>query len=164
MALIIVDGYNVTRSDEATRKLSLAEQRDSLVARLRARGRDLLGPGRILVVFDGEGGVGAATGEDTPVEVVFSRGESADEVIVRRAASAGEKVVLISSDRGLRERVAAVVTSGRTDVRGCSSAWESRRPKRRGKGAFLAGSAGMPAGANKITEEMKRVWLDKEAE
>ena len=41
--LYLVDGYNVTRRDPATSELSLLGQRDALVARLRVRGRDLLG-------------------------------------------------------------------------------------------------------------------------
>ena len=43
----IVDGYNVTMADDATRPLPRADQRDALVARIAVRGEDLLGPGEV---------------------------------------------------------------------------------------------------------------------
>jgi len=46
----LVDGYNVTLSDPATKDLTLEEQREALVARLAARRRDLLGDGEVTVV------------------------------------------------------------------------------------------------------------------
>ena len=86
--LYLVDGYNVTHRDSATSALSLLGQRDALVARLRVRGRDLLGSGRIVVVFDGEGGPGLSTGGGVPVEIVYAHTRSADDEIVRIASSA----------------------------------------------------------------------------
>ena len=70
--LFLVDGYNVTHRDPATAGLSLEQQRDALAARLRVRGRDLLGSGRIVVVFDGAGGPGLSTGGSVPVELVYA--------------------------------------------------------------------------------------------
>ena len=64
----LVDGYNVTKQDPATAELGLAEQREALVARLAVRGRDLLGTGEIVVVFDGVHG-GSAEARRGPVEV-----------------------------------------------------------------------------------------------
>ena len=42
----LIDGYNVTKGDPATRECSLEEQRTSLMRRLRARRDTLLGAGR----------------------------------------------------------------------------------------------------------------------
>ena len=87
--LFLVDGYNVTKGDPATCSLSLEAQRDALVVRLRSRGEQLLGRGTIVVVFDGEAGMvqsGAPARSAThPVEVVYSRGVTADDAIVQRA-------------------------------------------------------------------------------
>ena len=105
--LYLVDGYNVTHRDPATGSLSLLEQREALVARLRVRGRDLLGSGRIVVVFDGEGGPGLSTGGGVPVEIVYAHARSADDEIVRIAATSKDSVVIVSSDRGLMERAQA---------------------------------------------------------
>ena len=83
--LFLIDGYNVTRSDPATRMLSLEEQRDALARRLATRGASLLGAGRIVIVFDGVDGVGIAE-RVGPVEVRYSRGgQSADDAIVAAA-------------------------------------------------------------------------------
>ncbi len=102
--LYLVDGYNVTHRDPDTASLSLLEQREALVARLRVRGRDLLGSGRIVVVFDGQGGPGLSTGGGVPVEIVYAHEGSADDEIVRIAAKATGSVVIVSGDRELLDR------------------------------------------------------------
>ena len=162
--LYLVDGYNITRSDDATRRLPLERQRDALVARMRVRGREILGAGRIVVVFDGrESPDEGFAGSGGAVDVRFAGSETADDLIVRLAAAAAEKVVLVSSDAELRSRVSEAAAHG-AELRRASAAWESgeRRAtagRGRGKGRFPASTAGLPRGANRITEEMKRIWL-----
>jgi predicted RNA-binding protein with PIN domain len=166
--LFLVDGYNVTKGDPATQGLTLESQREALVARLRVRGVQMLGRGRIVVVFDGEAGraQGGEAGRSAthPIEVVYSRGSSADDAIVERASLArGEGVCVVTSDRGLAGRVREHV-GAQVDVRPREVAFESARgaasaKKRRGS---VAREAGLPPGANSITEEMKRHWLDGE--
>lgn len=149
----LVDGYNVTKRDPATRASALEEQRASLAARLRVRGADLLGAGEIVVVFDGQPGVGRETGAGA-VQVRFSRGESADELIVRMADAT---TAVITSDEELASRVRV---RGAT-VLPAESCFEGRRPKRR-SGRYPASTVGLPKGANEITREMKKLWLDDE--
>jgi predicted RNA-binding protein with PIN domain len=149
----LVDGYNVTRSDPATKDLALEEQREALVARLAARRRDLLGDGEVTVVFDGVAGGGAATGRGG-VKVRYARSpESADDLIARLAANGD--VTVVTSDGGLARRVestgAAVVPSARC--------FEGVRGRRRRGGRYPASTAGLPAGANEITRELKDLWL-----
>jgi predicted RNA-binding protein with PIN domain len=156
-----VDGYNVTMADDATRRLPRDAQRDALVRRISVRGPDLLGTGPVTVVFDGHHGEGvdAASGN---VDVRYSRGESADDVIVSLAASTNGPLTVVTSDRELRERVRAAA-SGPVTALGCSTLFESKRPKRRrGAGRFPASTAGLPKGANRITHELKDIWLDEE--
>ncbi len=69
----VVDGYNVTKRDPATARLSLEGQREALVARLAARGEGLLGSGPKTVVFDGVPDAGVGTFRRGSVEVRFSR-------------------------------------------------------------------------------------------
>ena len=165
--LFLVDGYNVTKGDPATHELSLEDQREALVARLRVRGARMLGAGRIVVVFDGEShastGAGMSAGSH-PIEVVYSKGTTADDAIVERAArAAGQAICVVSSDRELarrvRERVGAPV-----DVRPREVAFESARgtapADKRRRGVWR--DHGLPPGANRITEEMKRHWLKDE--
>jgi predicted RNA-binding protein with PIN domain len=166
--LFLVDGYNVTKGDPATQGLTLESQREALVARLRVRGLQLLGKGRIVVVFDGDAGrvQGGDLGRAAthPVDVVFSRGGSADDAIVERAALAREAgVCVVTSDRGLADRVREHV-GAQVGIRPREVVFESARgaasaKKRRGS---VAREAGLPPGANSITEEMKRHWLDGE--
>jgi len=166
--LYLVDGYNITKGDPATRGLSLESQRDALVARLRARGRELLGSGTIAVIFDGDGEQGAHQSDAYPVVVEFSRGQSADDAIVRVAARMPrEQVSLVTSDRGLAERVQAHL-GARVTVLGRESLYDAAQtrhgPKRRGRGKPDDPESGMPKGANRITEELKKVWLPEDGE
>ena len=164
--LFLVDGYNVTKADPVTRELSLATQRDALVARLRARGRDLLGAGSIVVVFDGDAGQAARQPDTYPVKVEFSRGQSADDAIVGVASrSPREQVCLVTSDRGLADRVRAHL-GARLDVRERQVLFEAarRQSRPRRSGADVAEEAGTPPGANRITEDLKKLWLDKDGE
>lgn len=160
--LFLVDGYNVTHRDPATAPLSLLEQREALVARLRIRGRDLLGNGRIVVVFDGEGGPGLSTGGGVPVEIVYAHARSADDEIVRIAAKSRQNVVVVSNDRGLLERAQAHA-GARLEARGSSCCFEAAgrgsRRKATSRGS-VAREGGLPRGANAITRELKDLWLD----
>jgi hypothetical protein len=161
--IFLIDGYNVTRRDAATEGLSIAEQRDALVRRLRARGGSLLGTGRIVVVFDGEGGAGVSSMSGSPVDIVFARGGSADDEIVRIVRNSAEKVVLVSADRDLARRASVHAPCG-LEVRDPSSCFEgagSAKSRRTTRGA-LAREAGQPRNAQAITRELKELWLSEE--
>lgn len=149
----LVDGYNVTKRDPSTASLSLADQRVALVRRLAVRGADLLGTGEIVVVFDGVLG-GGADERQGAVRVRYTHGEVADELIVRLAAPG---VTVVTSDGELARRVEAAGAS----VLGSECCLEARKAKRRG-GRYPAGLAGLPKGANEITRELKKLWLDDE--
>ncbi|MDA3935861.1 MAG: NYN domain-containing protein [Actinomycetota bacterium] len=159
--LFIVDGYNVTRSDPATCDLSLEAQREALVARLRARGDSMLGRGRIVVVFDGAEGAGVSHAAGIPVETRYSRDSSADDEIVRLATASVEPLCLVTSDNGLIDRVrthsAVAVETRSRDVAFEASGRGSSRKGGRGR---TRRDTGIPSGANKITEELKKLWLD----
>jgi predicted RNA-binding protein with PIN domain len=160
--LSLVDGYNVTKADPATRNLSLEEQRGALLDRLRVRGQDLLGTGRIVVVFDGPTGAAGSAGREGGVEIRFSREGSADDTIVELAQSVAEKVLLVTSDSELAERVRVHASAG-CEVRPRESLFEAARRTKSGRARrYPAGSVGIPAGGNSITAELKKLWLDNE--
>jgi predicted RNA-binding protein with PIN domain len=164
--LYLIDGYNVTRSDPATRRLDLESQRDALVRRLGARGRELLGPGHIVVVFDGVGHHGDCSAPGA-VEVRYSRsGESADDVIVDMASRAGDGVTIVSSDRGLAERAQVHGIAGSAKIWPRERVFEDAVASRvrSGDKRGLGGSTlGLPKGANRITQELKGLWLDEDS-
>jgi predicted RNA-binding protein with PIN domain len=158
----LIDGYNVTMADDATRRLDRDAQRLALVRRLAARGRELLGSGPITVVFDG-----GALREDEihgNVLVRFSGDAIADDIIVGLAIAESGDVVVVTSDRELRSRVRE--HAGRSiDVRPVSSIFEAaipsssaRRPARRHP------HGGLPPGHETITRELQDLWLDGEKE
>ena len=164
--LFLVDGYNVTKSDPVTRDLSLEAQRAGLIARLRSRGQDLLGSGSVVVFFDGDVAQASQQSDTYPVTVEFSRGQSADDAIVRVAArSPREQVCLVTSDHGLADRARAHL-GARLEVRPREVLFESarRRSPRKRAGGEIAGEAGTPPGANRITEDLKKIWLSEDEE
>lgn len=155
----LIDGYNVTMADDATRRLDRDAQRLALVRRLAARGRDLLGPGRITVVFDG--GVLRADEAHGPVEVRFSGDESADDVIVRLATSERDSVTVVTSDRELGARVRE--HAGRSIVIvGSSALFEEAKPAKRPARPRRHPRGGLPAGHETITRELADLWLNEE--
>jgi len=162
--LYLVDGYNVTKRDPATKGLSLRDQREALEARLRVRGRDLLGAGRIVVVFDGEGGPGLSTGGSVPVELVYAHSGSADDRIVAIAAKSTDSVTIVSADRELGERAKAQAGT-RAQVRDPGTCFESAGKggarKNKARGGF-ARETGIPSGGNDITRELKDLWLKED--
>lgn len=163
----IIDGYNVTRSDPATRDLPLDAQRDALTRRLAARGRDLLGAGRIVVVFDAAGSAGGAPSpRAVPIEVVFARPRSADDEIVHivKRAVERETVTVVTSDAALAARVRAH-GEGRARVRPRETVFDAATVRARaGRKRYPASGAGVPAGGNAITAELKELWLTEESE
>jgi predicted RNA-binding protein with PIN domain len=158
--LFLVDGYNVTRADDATRRLLPDDQRLALMRRLATRGRGLLGGGRIVVVWDKGHNAGE---EDTGgVEAVFSRDEIADDVIVRMAEREDGPVTIVTADRELKSRVRE--RKGRsTAILPVSTLFDAApqaHAKRRSPQRDAHG--GLPTGHAEITRELERQWLPKE--
>jgi predicted RNA-binding protein with PIN domain len=105
--VLLVDGNNVmgSRPDGWWRDRAAGMRR--VVARLEALGRE-----DVVVVFDGPPRPGVASGT---VAVVFA--PDADDELARRAAAAGARATVVTSDRGLRarvERTGAFVRGART--------------------------------------------------
>lgn len=100
--LLVVDGYNVSKS--AGPSASLSVERESLVRSLE--GLHLTSGADVQVVFDGDGTPVFSKANRRGVRVVFSPpGEEADSVVVEIVASTSLQtpVVVASSDRWVRE-------------------------------------------------------------
>jgi hypothetical protein len=158
--LFLVDGYNVTRADDVTRHLLPDDQRLALMRRLAARGRGLLGSGRIVVVWDR--GHNAGEEDIGGVEALFSRDEIADDVIVRMAEHETGPVTIVTADRELKSRVrerrgrSTVMLPVSTLFESAEQAHAKRRPARQ------QAYGGLPSGHAGITKELEDVWLSKE--
>jgi predicted RNA-binding protein with PIN domain len=104
--LLVVDGYNVSKS--AGPSASLSVERESLVRSLE--GLQLTSGAEVQVVFDGDGTPAFSKANRRGVRVVFSpAGEEADSVVVEIVASTPLQtpVVVASSDRWVREHAEA---------------------------------------------------------
>jgi predicted RNA-binding protein with PIN domain len=159
--LFLVDGYNVTMADDATRRLERGAQRMALVRRLAARGRGLLGAGEYVVVFDG--GRLAEDEDHGPVQVVFSGDRSADDVIVDAAARADGRLSVVTSDRELRSRVRE--HAGRSVQVLPASALFEQAPATHGRRLRTDARhphGGLPTGHEDVTRELTDIWLSKE--
>lgn len=155
--LYLVDGYNVTMADPATRAMPREQQRLYLVRRLAARPGLLPTRGRLTVVFDG--GMSAGDESAASVTVRFSKDRSADDLIVSLARASEVPVTVVTSDRELQSRVKEHVKGAR--VMPSSSLFEEVRPVSRDRGGTRASGDAerTPKGANRITEELKDLWL-----
>lgn len=151
-----IDGYNVTRRDPATRELSLEAQRAALEGRLRAGAGRSLGKGGYTVVWDGAGGEGVV--RKAAPHVAFTRRPTADDAIVERVRGAKERVGVVTSDRGLAERCRAVAPHG-ADVLPAERLFaQAGSTSKKRKGAPLSRDVGIPANANEINRELKKIW------
>ena len=107
---LLIDGYNLIPAIPELRRVlrrDLEAGREGLVETLRAYRRSAGGGPRITVVFDGKshhdrGGSAGAGG----IEVLFSRNEIADALILRLLKGAHRGAVLVTSDRALGEAAA----------------------------------------------------------
>lgn len=168
-----IDGYNVTRSDPATRDLPLEEQRDALEERMCLHARDLIGKGTYTIVWDGAGGEGVV--HRTEKNVAFTRKPTADDSIVGRVRASREKVRIVTSDRELANRCKSAAVHGaeiipsnklfESAVRSTRTTGSDDKPtggsKRGKKGKRISGDIGIPPNANKINEELKKLWVDE---
>lgn len=111
--VLLVDGYNVTfllDPDGFTK----AERRDHLTRELARFRKVAVSAPRVVVVFDSDqpGGVTLEPGPGG-VEVVFTTaGHSADDEVLVRATELGERAVVVSTDRRVREGAQAVGALG----------------------------------------------------
>lgn len=106
---IIIDGYNLLFSSGLVEQPGgLEELREELLGLLKRY--QAARPHRMTVVFDGTRGArdSSERRHGGRLRVVFSRrGETADDVIVKRVARLGPETVVVSSDRAVRDAAEA---------------------------------------------------------
>lgn len=185
----LIDGYNVTKRDPATRSLSLQAQREALETRMRTRARELIGTTDYLIVWDGAGGTGVARKPSR--KSAFTRLDTADDSIVERVRCTQQRVCVVTSDNGLVDRCKnaaragvnikpskilfedALMFAGRLSEDAAISEKPHGKGKARSKGGtrsrgttssssrkaqLFSPDIGIPKGANKINEELKKIW------
>lgn len=159
--LLLVDGYNVTMRDPATSGRSKEGQREELLARLRVHARRIAPGGMVVVVFDAHSALGRSSDSVGAVKAVYA--SDADDEIVRRCGGASGRVVVVTDDLRLRARISQDV--GRhIEYRDGSSVSAETIAGAPGstREVPIVREAGLPPGANKITQELKELWLTED--
>lgn len=106
---LIIDGYNLIRNSPTLSPIDrrdIEEGREALISRLAEYRKVRRFP--ITVVFDGAASYHlASTGETRMgIKILFSqRGQTADDLIVALANQKGRETVVVTSDRGIRDRL-----------------------------------------------------------
>ena len=163
----LIDGYNVTKSDPATRALSLEQQRHALEARMRMHAREFIGTTDYLIIWDGAGGAGTTRARDDKAR--FTRLDTADDSIVARVQRESRHICVVTSDNGLIARCKSATGAG-VDFKPSKTLFEDARMfaalEPQGKGARSKpkrakksnAEPGIPPFANEINRELKELW------
>jgi rRNA-processing protein FCF1 len=105
--MLLVDAANVVGSRPNGWWRDRPGAARDLVERIRTATADAQLAAPVVVVLEGQARRGVEEGIAEGVEIVHAPGEG-DDTIASIAAAATEPVLLVSADRGLRERVRAV--------------------------------------------------------
>ena len=164
--LHIIDGYNVPKSDPATKALPLEDQRHALESRMRMNARALIGTTDYLIVWDGAGGVGVAHAADSHAR--FTRMNTADDSLVERVRHESRRVCVVTNDRGLIDRCKNTAKHG-VEIKPSRTLFNdalmfqalqddgpATRPRKQAKKSN--GEPGIPSFANEINRELKELW------
>ncbi len=106
---LIIDGYNLIRNSPILAPIDhqdMEEGRETLIARLSEYRKIRHFP--IVVVFDGTGFYHLSTTQENRmgIKILFShRGQTADDFIVSLAKQKGRETVVVTSDRGIHDRL-----------------------------------------------------------
>lgn len=156
----ILDGYNIIKS-EAGRELArgtLEQQRNGLVDLIRETRPQGSPANRISVVFDGRAehpywSAGYNRSHVGEIEVIFSEGGSADDVIrtLVEERVRGIEMVVVTNDRGIRRTLGGTGTRFLSVEEFLARAGSSGRRREPGR----------TAESDAITEELSRRWLDE---
>ena len=105
----LIDGYNAIKQVKSLNRIrSLNEARVALIKSIQAKRLLKSKNNQITVVFDGKRDL-SLTGQadkirgDSPLNIIFSKGESADEVIKRMVqdSSRPRQIIVVSDDKGI---------------------------------------------------------------
>ena len=162
----LLDGYNIIHQMPLSVEKKLEDQRRQLVQWIESRVPQGSLRNTVTIVFDGRLDVWAAFGEPrqgrgssaaSSIRVVFSRGETADEKIIRMVEEAAHKksVVVVTDDRSLQYSVRALgakVSGVQTFLEQGASARTDRPESGKNISKTLE---------HKITSEFAQIWVEK---
>jgi predicted RNA-binding protein with PIN domain len=160
--LYIIDGYNAIKRSPLFKDKPLRVARTSFFSYLELNRPHGSQRNRLIVVFDGRPEVFGFK-ENHSFEVVFTSGESADEKIKLLVASQAQpkQIVVVTDDKelacGVRRSGAKIMGTQEFLAKKKSSAPKEKRPS--GKVADETKAELNIVQREKITEELRRIWL-----
>lgn len=157
--LYIVDGYNVINKSGLLRDKKLQDARSAFFSYICARRPQGSRRNKLIVIFDGSPDIFSYR-YDLEFEVFFTQGQTADDEIKRRVEDSGnsKNIVVVTDDRDLAKAVrlggARVMT-----VNDFLSKDNSGSGSIRKKNVQVEHSDLNIVEREKITQEMKKIWL-----
>lgn len=157
----IVDGYNAMERSGIFKRKSFMDGRAAFVSYLDHHGLKGSERNRLVVVFDGKEDVFAPR-MDCSFEVIFTKGESADDKIKEMVAHSSEpkNIVVVTDDKG----IISVVRRYGVGIKSTTEFLNKKKGRR-----MLARNGAVSGSEHKIdlnivqrdaiTEELKGIWL-----
>src|SRR3990167_5539533 len=153
----LLDGYNIIPQMSLPVLEKLADQRRQLIQWIGSCNPQGSSRNAVTVVFDGRSDVLGGGAVPSPVQVVFSREESADEKIIGMVEEAEHKknIVVVTDDRSLQYSVRALgaKVSGVQTFLGQGASARTDRPE---SGKNISKTL-----EHKITSEFAQIWVEK---
>ena len=162
----LVDGYNVIRQIPSLDEKSLEDGRAWLIRFIQDNRPQGSPRNSVTVVFDGQEGI-SFPDFSAGVHVVFSRGESADDVIKRSVeeAPSPRDIVLVTDDRDLlyfcRTLGAEIWSVSRFLAQGQKTGERHRTGIARSRSPKTEGKTILRVFEDKVNRELKDLWLKK---
>ncbi|MFA5087560.1 MAG: NYN domain-containing protein [Candidatus Omnitrophota bacterium] len=163
----LLDGYNIINQLPVLAGKKFQERRDSFVHSLEVSRPQGSARNSVTVVFDGRAEVWGEC-PSGPVQVIFTRGESADEKIkmIVEEASNKKRIVVVTDDREIRyhvRRSGALVLSVKEFI---AKMRPGRTPAAGGRGGQdqESGERVSKSLEYKINSEFANIWLNKKPE
>lgn len=149
----LIDGYNVLKQIPYLTDKQLNQGRQSLLDLIKKY--RLCGKNKATVVFDGRDDI-VAPPHRSPYVIIFSENESADDLIKRMVEKANNPkiVVVVTDDKELRFRVKSLGAGLMTVKEFSQKISKKESLKEEHHKADLKNED-----ANRITEELKDLWL-----
>lgn len=160
----IVDGYNVLKSSPLFKNRTLQEARAAFISYVE-RNR-LWGSlrNKLVIVFDGSREI-AGIMQAYPFDIIFTQDETADEKICRLvlAKALPRNIVVVTDDKGLIRLVRpyGVKIMGSQEFLNRSKVKANRKLASLGSDADFEKIDLNAVEKEKITEELKKIWVEK---
>lgn len=158
----VIDGYNLIKQTPALNKDNLEDSRVALIKFLNIHQPQGSGNNQVTIVFDGKEGNFYYAAASRSIEVIFSIGQSADDkirMLVEESAHP-KTIVVVTNDREIQLSARQLKAQVRTVDEFLKKFNAAQKLKQKADKKNSADEKILSySSEEKITEEMKRIWL-----